>query len=165
MSEEHKNEVPEISVADKEVRISGVKIPKKVAFEIDAEKTLRRVLLLCLVLAIGIYAYKGIKSLDLSSVFEASPKVAVLDLPGLKKEFFTATRNTDNSNNANTEFTKYFTKLMRYYRNAGYLVIDYSLTYSIPNTVKIVTYIDDEALNQGVTSIDASTHDEIEATH
>lgn len=163
MSEEQKKDVPEINARDRDVRIGGVKIPKKVAFEIDVEKTLWRVLVLCLVIAIGIYAYKGIKSIDLSSIFETSPKIAVLDLPGLKKDFFKNTRNTNSSDNVNEAFTKYFSKLMRFYRNEGYLVIDYSLTYSIPNTVKIVTYIDDETLNQGVTSLDASAHEENEA--
>ena len=164
MNEEHKKDLPEISTTDRDVRIDGVKIPKKVTFEIDVEKALRWLLALCIVIAIGIYAYKGIKSIDLSSIFETSTKVAVLDMPGLKKEFLKNTRVMNNSDNPNAEFNKYFSKLMRFYRNEGYLVIDYSLTYSIPNEVKIVTYIDNETLNQGVTSSDTDSHDETEAT-
>ncbi|MBL5885664.1 transcriptional regulator [Lelliottia amnigena] len=163
MSEEQKKDLPEIKAVDSDVRIGSVKIPKKVAFEIDVEKALRWIIVFGVLIAVCIYGYKGIKSIDFSSAFGNSTKVAVLDMPGLKKEFYKNTRPSGDNENPSARFEKYFSKLMRFYRSEGYLVIDYSLTYSIPNTVKIVTYIDNETLSQSVTSSDIDSHDETEA--
>jgi len=165
MNEEQKNNLPEIKATESDVRIGSVKIPKKVAFEVDIEKALRWIIALGVLITVCIYGYKGIKSIDFSSAFETSTKIAVLDMPGLKKEFYKNNRLSEDNENPSAGFEKYFSKLMRFYRNEGYLVIDYSLTYSIPNTVKIVTYIDNETLSQSVTSSDIDSHDETEAAH
>lgn len=121
--------------------------PKKVTFELDIEKSLKWILIFFITLAAAIYGYKAISNLSISNPFAAKNNIAVLDLSLLRKEFNKNLATGTEPDVASKEFTTYFRKLMAVYRQNDYVVVDSSLVYSIPDSVKIVTYVDSDVLN------------------
>ncbi|EBC0766975.1 transcriptional regulator, partial [Salmonella enterica] len=82
---------------------------------------------------------------------QPSYKIAVLDMPELRKEFFKhhGGRTADNDR---SQFEEYFRTLMKIYRDRGYLIIDATLAVTVPDSVEIVTYMELEDSSEAVQS-------------
>ncbi|EBG2148447.1 transcriptional regulator [Salmonella enterica] len=152
MDNSNKDNSPELLAIEANKPVGGVRIPKKVSFELDVEKTLKGLILIGIIVIVCIYGYKGISYLVTSIMPGSNNQIAVLDMATLKRSYAKNAPDSVTAEQNGKKFDKYFSNLMELYRVKGYLVIDYSLTYSIPNSVKIVTYIDEDALYEELKS-------------
>ncbi|MCY5856291.1 transcriptional regulator [Salmonella enterica subsp. enterica serovar 1,4,[5],12:i:-] len=126
---------------------------KKITFEIDIEKILKYLFFFACAVLVIIYGYKGFMNVYdyFNKQSQPSYKIAVLDMPELRKEFFKhhGGRTADNDR---TQFEEYFRTLMKIYRDRGYLIIDATLAVTVPDSVEIVTYMELEDSSEAVQS-------------
>jgi len=145
---------------DVEIDAGDVKpVKKKVTFEFEPEKLLRRsILFLAFIAAIIVgyqvfnYAKKEILSL------RAETKIAVLDMPEMREAYLQHMQESvqisrrDNESN----FQNYLAKVLKLYSGNDFLVIDSKLTLAIPKNIKIVAYIDPDELDEELSSMGIS---------
>ncbi|MCE9984695.1 Uncharacterised protein [Enterobacter hormaechei] len=149
---EHTSETVNVQVDAGDVK----PVKRKVTFEFEPEKLLRRSIIILALIASIIVGYQvfnytkaGILSL------RAETKIAVLDMPEMREAYLQHMQESiqisrrDNESN----FQNYLAKVLKLYRGNDFLVIDSKLTLAIPKNIKIVTYIDPEELDEELTSM------------
>lgn len=151
-STEHNREPVHVEVNDGDM----TPVKRKVTFEFEPEKLLRRSIFCLALIAVIIlgyqvfnYAKAGIKSL------RAETKIAVMDMPEMREAYLQHMQETKQISRRDNEsnFQNYLTKLLQLYRGNDYLVIDSKLTLAVPQNIKQVTYIDPEELDEELSSM------------
>jgi hypothetical protein len=153
-----KDDKKEITLPEVEAPVGGGrKAVKKVTLEFELEKVLKIAAGALLLTIVGIYGYKYISTFKMPTFGTDTPRIAVMNVSEIRDDFF---RQNNFKNNDEREIAKlepefriYTRKLMALYRLNGFLVIDSALTFSIPSSVKIVTYIDGDALMDELKSL------------
>lgn len=151
-STEHNREPVHVEVDDGD----KTTVKRKVTFEFEPEKLLRRSIFCLALIALIILGYQvfnfakaGINSL------RAETKIAVMDMPEMREAYLQHTQETTQISRRDNEsnFQNYLTKLLKLYSENNYLVIDSKLTLAVPQNIKQVTYIDPEELDQELSSM------------
>lgn len=151
-STEHTSKTVNIEVDAGDVK----SVKKKVTFEFEPEKLLRRSILFLAFIAAIIVGYQvfnytktGILSL------RSETKIAVMDMPEMREAYLQHMQESVQISRRDNEgnFQNYLAKVLKLYRGNDFLVIDSKLTLAIPKNIKIVAYIDPDELDDELTSM------------
>jgi len=153
-----KKESTETARFETSKKIGRERTTKKITLEIDIEKILKYLFFFAFAVLIIIYGYKGFMNVYdyLNKQAQPSYKIAVLDMPELRKEFYRH-HGGRTSDNGRSQFEEYFKTLMKIYRDRGYLIIDSTLAVTVPDSVEIVTYME---LEDSTEALQSSSYNE-----
>ncbi|HHL0036224.1 hypothetical protein U0129_19150 [Enterobacter hormaechei] len=143
-----------------EVNAGDVKpVKRKVTFEFEPEKLLRRSILFLAIIAaiiVGTQVFNYTKTAILS--LRAETKIAVMDMPEMREAYLQHMQESIQISRQDNEvnFQNYVSKILKLYRGNDFLVIDSKLTLAIPKNIKTVTYIDPDELDEQLTSMETN---------